>query len=164
MIDALQRMLRSNHSGRALAWRRSAGGLAGSAKEFVDGVEETPCACRVDGDVAIEFSGCCEGGLFAWGDRIFEPVPVILCIVVGCGFAGCVCAEDESGFSIGAIAIPLGVAEGLIDAGAVEAADQGCDGDAGIGDCIGPGGEPAAVLHASEDGELGDDAGAKIVA
>src|ERR1700759_1385790 len=71
------------------------GGLCCASEEFVDCVEKGPGADRLDGDVAVEFADCSEGGLFAFGDRVFEPVPVFWCIV----------AEDESRFAVGVISI-----------------------------------------------------------
>lgn len=93
------------------------GGSCGASEEFVDRVEEGPSADRFDGDITIEFTHRSESGFFTFGDRVFEPVPV---------FGGSV-AEDKAGLAIGVIAIPGSVTECLIDAGAVEAAHEGCN-------------------------------------
>src|ERR1700758_3762274 len=93
------------------------GGFSRASEQFVNGIEEGPCAAGFDGDVAIEFSGCCEGILLTFEDWIFEPVPVFWCTF----------AKHKTSFAIGVIAIPVGVAECLVDAGAIEAMHQCCN-------------------------------------
>ena len=96
-----------------------------------------------------------RGRLLRISDRIFEPVPIF----------GCIFAEDKAGFAIRVITIPVDVAKCFVNAGAIEAVHQGCNRNGCGGRCrvnVWPGGQPAAVIHAAEDSQLRDRAGAEV--
>jgi hypothetical protein len=109
-------------------------------EKLVHGIEEGPGALRVDGNVAIELADRCEGVAFSDGDGIFKPIPIF-----GLGRI-----ENESGFAVGVIVVPLGVTEGLVDAMCVECAHQGLNTGAGAWRVIRrvrPRSEPAAIVE-----------------
>ena len=90
-------------------------------EEFVDGVEKAPGTVRINRNVAVQFAGGREGFAFFDGNGIFKPEPVFRLVGI----------ENESGFAVGVIAIPVGIAKSLVDAMRVEGTHQGLNGHAG---------------------------------
>lgn len=98
-------------------------GDACAAEEFDDCIEETPRALRFDGDVAVEFAGHIEDIALSLRDEVFEPVPVGRLVGV----------QHKSGFAVRVVAIPVGVAEGIVDLVSVEGTHEGLHAHSGFG-------------------------------
>src|SRR5579859_4018789 len=75
--------------------------------------------------------------------------------------------KDEAGFAVEMVVIPVGVSEGLVDAVSVDGAHQCLNAHGGFASLrrrVRPGCEPAAVVEAAEDSEVGDGARTKVKA